>query len=204
MKLFFSKGACSLAVRIIINEIGMDSLFESVNLRTKKTESGEDFLTINPKGGVPTLELHNGEILTENAVILQYLCDKSNATGLLPQIGDFNRYQVLEWVNYVSTELHKGIGILFNQSITQELKNEIFIPLIKTKLNYVNHHLQNNQYLLGDEFRLPDAHLFVMLLWTSYFDIDLMEWKNLTRYFDTLKHRTSIEQSLKQEEIDIK
>jgi len=201
MKLFFSKGACSLVVRIVINEIGLDSKFESVNLRTKKTESGEDFLTINPKGGVPVLELPNGEILTENAIILQYLCDKSNANQLLPQVDDFNRYKVLEWLNYISTELHKGMGLLFNQAISQELKNEILIPMIKTKLNFVNHHLQNNKFLMGEKFSLPDAYLYVMLLWTSYFNVDLKEWVNLTRYFDALNHRKSIQLSLKQEGI---
>jgi glutathione S-transferase len=201
MKLYFSKGACSLVVRIIMNEIGIDSEFESVNLKTKKTESGDDFLAINPKGAVPTLKVKNSEILTENAIILQYLCDTSKATQLLPQIGDFNRYHVLEWLNYIATELHKSMATLFNPSISQELKNEIFIPLIKTKLNYVNRHLQNHQYLLSDQFTLPDAYLFVMLLWTSYFNIDLKEWDNLTQYFDTLHHRESIQHSLKQEGI---
>lgn len=200
MKLYFSKAACSLVVRIIINEIGIDSEFESVNLRTKKTASGEDFLTINSKGAVPTLDIQNGEILTENAVILQYLCDISKATQLLPPIGDFNRYHVLEWLNYISTELHKGMGVLFNPAISQELK-DIFIPIIKTKLNYVNHHLQNHHYLMGDQFTLPDAYLFVMLMWTRYFNIELSEWENLTRYFDTLHRRDAIQLSLKQEEI---
>lgn len=201
MKLYFSKGACSLVVRIVINEIGLESEYESVNLKTKKTESDNDFLTINPKGAVPTLEIAKGEILTENAIILQYLCDTSHATQLLPQLGDFNRYRVLEWLNYISTELHKGMGVLFNPSISEELKNDVFIPLIKNKLNYVNRYLQNQPYLLGEQFTLPDAYLFVMLLWTSYFNLDLKEWSNLTWYFDALKQRKSIQHALKQEGI---
>lgn len=201
MKLYFSQGACSLVVRIIINEIGIDSEFESINLKNKITASGKDFLTINPKGAVPTLALQNGKILTENAVILQYLCDTSKAVQLLPQVSDFKRYQVLEWLNYISSELHKSMGVLFNPSISQELKNEIFIPLIKNKLNYVNLHLQGSHYLLGDNFTLPDAYLFVMLLWTKHFNLDLKEWDNLARYFNTLKQRESIQQSLKQEEL---
>jgi glutathione S-transferase len=201
MKLYFSKGACSLVVRIIINEIGIDSEFESVNLKTKKTESGHDFLAINPKGAVPTLEVKNGDILTENAIILQYLCDASQATQLLPKIDDFQRYHVLEWLNYIATEIHKSMATLFNPSISQELKNDVFIPLIKTKLNYINRHMQTHHYLLGDHFTLPDAYLFVMLLWTRYFNIDLKEWENLVRYFDALHHRESIQHSLKQEGI---
>lgn len=200
MKLYYTKGACSLVVRIVINEIGLTAEFEAVNLRTKKTETGKDFLNINPKGSVPTLELNNGEVLTENAVILQYLADDSNATKLLPKVGDFKRYRVLEWINFISTELHKSIGPLFNPAMSEEMKNQILLPLIRTKLSYVDRHLQHHQYLLGDDFTLPDAYLFVMILWTSFFHIDLTEWKNLTRYFNTLNHRKSIQQSIKQEE----
>ena len=201
MKLYFSKGACSLVVRIIINEMGLPAEFESVNLKTKKTGTGKDFLSINPKGSVPTLEVDNGAILTENAVILQYLGDISKATHLLPPVGDFNRYRVLEWLNYITTELHKSIGVLFNPSITQELKNDLFIPLIKTKFDYVNQHLKDHAYLLGDEFTLPDAYLFVMLRWAAYFHFDLKEWEHLLRFFNALNQRKSVQHSLKEEEV---
>lgn len=199
MKLYYTQGACSLVTRIIINELGLECEFESVDLKTKRTETGNDFLSINSKGSVPTLQLNNGEILTENAIMLQYLADSSEAFMLLPPMNDFNRYRVLEWLNYVATELHKGIGILFNPAITAELRNQIFMPLIKAKLNYVNAHLQHHDYLLGANFTLPDAYLFVMLLWTSYFKLDLNEWEHLARYFQALKNRPSILQSLKQE-----
>ena len=199
MKLYYAPGACSLVARIIMNEIGIESAFESVNLMTKTTETGQNFFNINPKGAVPVLQLNNGDILTENAVILQYLADKSNATQLLPPTSNFERYRVLEWVNYIATELHKGIGILFNPGITQELKNDIFIPLIKSKFKYVNQHLQDHVYLLGEHFTLPDAYLFVMLRWSVYFKFDLKEWNNLNRYFTNLQDRPSIQKSLKQE-----
>lgn len=199
MKLYYAPGACSLVTRIIINEMGIESDFESVNLMTKSTETGQNFLNINPKGAVPVLQLNNGDILTENAVILQYLADTSNATQLLPAISDFERYRVLEWINYIATELHKGIGILFNPGITEALKNEFFIPLIKSKFKYVNQHLQNHIYLLGEHFTLPDAYLFVMLRWSVYFKFDLKEWSNLNRYFTALHDRASIQKSLQQE-----
>ncbi len=199
MKLYYTPGACSLVVRIIINEIGLKSEFESVNLKTKTTETGEDYLTINPKGSVPALQLKNGDILTENAVILQYLADDSKATQLLPPTTDFNRYRVLEWLTYITTELHKGIGILFNPTISEDLRNNFFIPLIKSKLSYVNNHLQQHKYLLGEQFTLPDAYLFVMLRWAIYFKIDLKEWSSLTQYFAKLSDRSSIQLSLKQE-----
>ncbi len=199
MKLYFAKGACSLAVRIILNETGMAAEYEAVDLRSKKTKTGRNYLEINPKGAVPALELDNGEVLTESAIVLQYIADTARATELLPPTGDFARYRVLEWVNYITTELHKSFGLLFNPSIPGEFKDQTLIPILKFKLNYVNQQLQNKKYLLDDHFTLPDAYLFVMLRWATYFEIDFSEWENLTRYFAALKNRPSIEQSLAQE-----
>ncbi|MDP1603837.1 MAG: glutathione transferase GstA [Legionella sp.] len=199
MKLFYAKGACSLVVRIVINEIGLTSDFEAVNLKTKKTESGGDFLAVNSKGSVPVLKLDNGKILTENAIILQYLADTSHADNLLPNIGNFKRYQVLEWVNYCTTEMHKSFSSLFNPTIPQEIKDSVFIPLIKSKLNYINNHLEHNKYLLGESFTLPDAYMFVMLMWASNFNLNLKDWEHVARYFADLKKRKSIEKSLKDE-----
>jgi glutathione S-transferase len=203
MKLFYTKGACSLVVRIVINEIGLTSEFESVNLKTKKTEVGNDFLTINPKGSVPVLQLDNGAILTENAVIIQYLADSSKADYLLPAVGNFERYQVLEWVNYTTTEIHKSFGPLFNPAISQDIKDSFFIPLIKTRFNYINTHLQQNKYLTGNNFTLPDAYMFVMLLWASHFNLNLKEWKHISRYFKELKKHKSIEKSLNDEGLNL-
>lgn len=199
MKLFYTKGACSLVVRIIINEMGLQAEYEAVDLKTKKTSTGKDFLAINPKGAVPVLQLKNGEFLTENAVILQYLADESKATHLLPKIGDLNRYRVLEWLNYITTELHKGFGALFNPTVPAEIKEQIFIPLIKAKLGYVDNHLQNSPYLIGDHFTLPDAYLFVMLRWSNYFNIDIKAQSHLWRYLTELNQRKSIQASLIQE-----
>ena len=112
MRLYYSKGACSLAVRIIINEIGTKCEYEAVDLKSKKTETGQDFLTINPKGAVPTLLTENNEILTEALVIQVYLADQFKNHQLLAPLGDFKRYRTMEWLNYVATELHKGVGIL--------------------------------------------------------------------------------------------
>lgn len=199
MKLYYTKGACSLVIRIIINELALDAEFEAVDLKTKKTETGKDFRNINPKGSVPTLQLNNGEILTENAIILQYLADKSKAKQLLPPVDDFKRYRVLEWLNYITTELHKSIGFLFNPAVTQDMKDKIILPAINNKLTYVNKHLANSKYLLGDEFTLPDAYLFVMLRWAFYFKFDFKDWEHLEKYFYLLSKRPSIETSLKQE-----
>jgi glutathione S-transferase len=199
MKLYYSKGACSLVPRIIINEIGLPCEYIAVDLKTKKTEAGEDFLKINPKGAVPTLMTNKAAVLTENAVILQYLADTNHATQLLPPINDFMRYRVLEWLNYITTELHKGFGPLFNPNVTQEMKDKIVLPILRSKFNYVNKHLENYTYLLGDNFTLPDAYLFVMLTWAKKFKFDFNEWPNISRYLLELQKRKSIQQSLKEE-----
>ncbi|CEK11184.1 glutathione transferase GstA [Legionella hackeliae] len=201
MKLFFTKGACSLAVRIVINEIGIDCDYEAVNLKTKRTEEDRDFLKINPKGAVPTLEL-DGQILTENAVIQQFLADKFQARDLLPPVGDFKRYQILEWVNFITTELHKSFSNLFNPTIPQEMKDKVYIPMIKTKLGYIDKHLKH-KFLMGEQFTLPDAYMFVMLLWAKNFKIDLSGWDHLPGYFTNLHKRPAIVKSLKEETLEI-
>lgn len=199
MKLFYKKGACSLVCRIVINEIGVAASYESVDLASKITGSGENFLMINPKGAVPVLQLDSGKILTENAVILQYLADTYKVLRLLPAVGDFERYEVLEWVNYITTEVHKSFSPLFNPAISAELKSNLFIPVIEKKFAFLNDHLKDRDYLMGEHFMLPDAYLFVMLLWAMAMKIDLKQWPHLSRYLHTLQQRPSIQESLKQE-----
>lgn len=199
MKLFFARGACSMVVRIIINEIGLKCDYVSVDLKTKKTEDNKDYLAINPKGAVPALQLDNGQIITENLVIQQYLVDEYKANKLCPPVGDINRYQILSWSNYITTELHKSFGALFNPAITQELKDKIYIPAIKQKLEFVDKQLSKHSYLAGNHFTLPDAYLFVMLTWSANFKIDLTEYSHLPHYFQELHNRESIMKSLKEE-----
>ena len=199
MKLYYSKGACSLAVRIIINEIGLTCEYESVNLKTKKTDQNQDFFQINPKGSVPVLVTDEGEILTENAIIQQYLADISQATDSLPAIGNFKRYRVLEWLNFISTDLHKAFGLLFNPATPENVNQTITIPLIKSKIAFINKHLHNHEYLMGDHFTLPDAYLFVILNWMTYFKIEIAEWSHLSHYYAELRKRPSVQQSLKEE-----
>jgi glutathione S-transferase len=202
MKLYFSKGACSLAVRILINELGIRSEFEAVDLKTKKTADGEDYLQINPKGAVPMIVTDDGHKLTENAVILQYLADVNKATQLLPMVGDFKRYEVLEWVNYITTELHKPFALLFRPLFSAEIKDSVIKPVIKQKLEFVNKELGSKTYLMGDDFTLPDCYLFVILTWSISMKMALTEYPNLVRYFDNLHKRNSVRKSLEQEGLE--
>jgi glutathione S-transferase len=203
MKLYFSKGACSLAVRIIIHEVGAKAEFEAVDIKIKKTETGEDFFKINPKGAVPVLLTDDKEILTENAAIQQYLADKYQAEKLLPPSTNFKRYRVLEWLNFAASDLHKGFGPLFNPNFPQDVKDSFVKPLLKSKFSYVNQHLQKNKYLTGEEFTLPDAYLFLLLTWLAHFDMDLKEWPELARFFNEVKNRPAVKKSLEEEGLNL-
>lgn len=203
MKLYYSKGACSLAVRIALYEMEIPCEFEAVNLKTKQTEKDVNFLTINPKGAVPALLLDNQEVLTENTVIQQYLADNYVATPLLP-IAGLRRFRILEWLNFVSTDLHKSCSPLFNAKVSEEAKNEIFKPILKSKLDFVEAHLTNNQYLMGELFSLADGYLFVVLFWLPGLKMPLADWPNLQRYFSLVQKRPMVQKALRDEGLHLK
>lgn len=194
MRLFYTPGACSQAPHIILHEAGLDHEAERVDLKEKRTETGKDYLAINPKGAVPALELDDGEILTENAVLLQYLGDRAGS-GLIPPPGDFARYRVLEWVNYITTELHKSFGPLFSPDAGDETKH-FFKKLIAKKLDYVEEQLGEGPFLMGEKLTLPDAYLFVMTDWTDKM-IGLDRWPNLAAFRARMLERPSVRQVLK-------
>ncbi len=199
MKLYYSKGACSLAVRIILHEIGAACEFESVNLKTKQTETGQNFQDINPKGSVPALVLDNQEVLTENAVIQQYLADTYKATHLLPPAPDFQRYRVLEWLNFIAADLHKGCGPLMKPALPEDIKENILRPVLNQKLRYLSQHLGQTTYLCGDQFTLADGYLFVILFWFPAFQAKWADWPVLSKYFNQLKERPAIQKALAEE-----
>ncbi len=201
MKFYYCKAACSLVVRIVLNELNLDFQDVEVDLKTKKTKSGDDFLAINAKGAVPAIRLDNGEVLTENQVILQYLADTTPGQKLLAPVGDLKRYHTLEWLNYISTELHKSMGMFFNPTLPEEVKSGFLTPIIITRFAYINEHLTKGSYFMGDHFTLPDAYLFVMLRWAHYFKMDLSAYKNLGQFMTQVLTRPSVIKSLQQEQL---
>ena len=190
MKLYYSPGACSQAPHILLHEIGLSHDAERVDLKAKKTENGGDFLAINPKGAVPALELDSGDVLTENAVILQYLGDRSSVGEVLPPLGNFRRYRVLELVNFITTELHKRFGFLFSPDPTDEMKQLVIRDLGK-KLDYIDAELGEGPFLMGDELSLPDPYLFVITGWADKF-IGLDRWPNLRAFRERMLERPSV------------
>lgn len=195
MKLYYSPGACSQAVHIVLHETGFSHDSIRVDLKSKTIADGSDYLRINPKGSVPALDLGNGEVLTENAVVLQYLGDRAGSSDLLPPLGDFRRYRVLEWTNFVATELHKGFGPLFHGAAGEDSK-QLARDLLARKFEYVDRQLGEGPYLMGDRFTLADAYLFVMLGWTRMNRIDLGRWPNLVAFRERMNQRPSVRQVL--------
>ena len=131
MKLFYSPGACSLSPHIVLLEAGLPFTLEKVNLKTKTTEKGLDFSTINSKGGVPALQLDDGRVLTEGPAVVQYLADQKPESGLAPRAGSFERYQLMEILNYITSEVHKNFSPLFNPEAAPEVKKMALANLEK-------------------------------------------------------------------------
>ena len=190
MKLYYSPGACSQAAHIVLHEIGLSHDAARVNLKSKTLDDGTSYLQVNPKGAVPALELDNGEVLTENAVIMQYLGDRSAGGDLLPPLGDFRRYRVLEWLNFVATELHKGFGPLFNPGASEDTRRLAREGVCK-KLDYVEDKLGSGPFLTGEPFTIADAYLFVITGWAAKFELGFERWPNLAVFRERVMSRKS-------------
>jgi glutathione S-transferase len=195
MKLYYSPGACSQAPHILMHEIGLHHDAERVDLKAKTLEDGSDYRAVNPKGAVPALQLDSGEVLTENAIILQYLGDRASWPEVLPPMGDFRRYRVLEWTNYITTELHKSFAPLFKPTASDETKR-FFLDVIADKLTYVDAELGNGPFLMGVDLTLPDVYLFVMIGWAEKM-IGLERWPNLAAFRERMMQRPSVRHVLK-------
>ena len=194
MKLYFAPGACSQAPHILLHEIGISHDAARVDLKSHTLEDGSSYYAVNPKGSVPALQLDSGEVLTENAVILQYLGDRS-AGDVLPPLGDFRRYRVLEVLNFITTELHKRFGILFNPEASDETKQFVTRDLRK-KLDYIDRRLGDGPFLFGDTLTLPDVYLFVIARWTEKM-IGIDEWPNLAAFRERMLGRPSVRHVLR-------
>lgn len=198
MKLYFTPGACSFASHLALCEAGLGYELEKVDLRTKKTASGADFLTINPKGYVPALVLDNGQVLTECAAILQYVGDQKPGSGLTPAATSFERYRLQEWLNFLATEVHKAFGPMFNPSATAEQKKAATEVLGK-RFDYLARTLETRPHLMGDGFTVADGYLFTLLRWTKFTGIDLSKWPALMAYVEKIGERPAVKAAMKKE-----
>ncbi len=198
MKLYYSPGACSLSTHIAMLEAGL--AFEPVLASTKThlLKDGTDYHTINPLGYVPLLELDDGTRLSEVAAILQYIADQAPASGLAPQSGTLARYQLMSWLNFVATELHKGFSPLFNQSTP-----EVYKPLCKSHLlerfAWVNTHLQRRSYVMGDSYTVVDMYLFNVSNWARVVDLKLSDFEQLLEWRKHIAERPAVRAAMKAE-----
>jgi glutathione S-transferase len=198
MKLYYAPGACSLSPHIILNELGLPFEKVKVDNRAKTLEGGGDFLQVNPLGYVPVLELDDGTRITEGPAIVQYLADKAPAKGLAPANGTLERTRLQTWLNFVTSELHKGFSPLFNPAMPEEAK-KIFREKLGTRFAYVDKHLANNEYLLGKTFSVADAYLFVVSNWARAVDVDLAPYANVLAYRKRVGARPAVQAAMKAE-----
>ena len=198
MKLYYSPGACSLSPHIALHEAGLAHELVKVDLKAKKTETGEDFAKINPKNQVPALMLDNGELLTEGPVIVQAIADKASAKNLAPARDSAERYKLLEWLNFITGELHKNFSPLFNPAIPDEVKN-FFRDRIMSKFKYIDAQLAGRDYLMGKQFTVADGYLFTMLCWADRMNFDLSALPNLVAYKARVAARPKVQEALTKE-----
>jgi glutathione S-transferase len=198
MKLYYSPGTCALSPHIVLLEAGLPFTLEKTDLKSKKTEKGTDYLTINSKGYVPALQLDDGQVLTEGPAIVQYLADQRPDSGLAPRAGTLERYRLMEMLNFISTELHKSFSPLFNPSASPDWKKAATESVGK-RFDWLVAHIGDKKYLFGDNFTVADAYLFTILGWTRHAHIDLARWPALEAYQSRVGHRPKVQEALKAE-----
>ncbi len=200
MKLYFSPGACSLASHIVIRELSLPVSLMKVDLSTKKFGNDEDYLVINKKGYVPALEFDDGTLLTEGVAILQFLADQKPEANLAPANGTRERYKLQEWLTFIASEIHKSYSPLFDGS-TPEQTRKASLEKLDKRYDYVAEQLAQRDFLLGDQFTVADAYLFITMLWADKFSVDLAKWPTLKDYKDRIAGRTSVQEALAAEKI---
>jgi glutathione S-transferase len=198
MKLYYSPGACSLSPHIALLEAGLPHDLVKVDLRAKKLENGDDYLKINPKGQVPALALDNGDLVTEGPVIVQMIADKVSAKNLAPARDSAERYKLLEWLNFISAELHKNFGPMFSPVLADDAK-AFFKDRVMGKFKYVDGALAGHDYLMGKQFTVADGYLFTMLSWADRMKFDLSAMPNLLAYKARVAARPKVQEAMNKE-----
>lgn len=198
MKLYYAPGACSLSPHIVACEAELPIELIKVNLQSKRTEANEDFLQINPNGYVPALVLDDGNKLTEGPAIVQYLADQVPEKHLVPPAGSFERYRLQQWLNFISTELHKSFSPLFNPSVPEEVK-QWAKNLLTKRLDTTAQHLESQPFLLGENFTVADAYLFVILSWRKHVGLETPPRPALDQYADKIAARPAVQKAMSEE-----
>ncbi len=198
MKLYYSPGACSLAPHIVLHESGLPFTLVKADLKAHKLEDGSDYYPVAPKGQVPLLELDNGERLSEGPVISQYVADQAPAKNLAPANGTMARYRVQEWLNFITSEIHKSFSPLFNPDSSADAKEAAKAYLAK-RFGFIDQHLAGKSYLMGDTFTVPDAYLFTVANWGQWVGVDIGQWPHVKAHHARVAARPKVQEALKAE-----
>ena len=195
MKLYYSPGACSLSPHIALREAGLTFTLEKVDLKTKKLAGGGDYLAVNAKGYVPALQLDDGSILTEGPAIVQYIADQKPQSALAPAAGTVERYRLAEWLNFITSEIHKSYSPLFNPDAAPAWKEAARANIAK-RLDVIERHLDGRTYLLGERFTVADGYLFTVLNWSGWTKFDLSKWPRVQAYLARVAERPKVREAL--------
>jgi glutathione S-transferase len=195
MKLYYAPGACSLAPHIVLREAGIAFSLEQVDLATRRTAGGADFLAVSPNGYVPALEIEPGFVLTEGPAITQLIADKAPGAQLAPANGTPERYQLQSWLNFITAEIHKGFSPLFKPAMLDEAK-ALFLAQLGQRFDVVERHLTQNDYLMGERFTIADAYLFVTTNWAGYLNISLERWPAINAFRARVASRPAVQAAM--------
>lgn len=198
MKLYYSPGACSLSPHIALREAGLPFDMQKVDLNSKQMEGGGDFTAVNAKGYVPALALDDGQMLTEGPAIVQYIADQRPESGLAPKAGTLERYRLMEWLNFIASELHKTFAPLFHPEVAAEWR-QAARDRIAQRLDIVEKHLHGKDYLMGKQFTVADGYLFTVLNWSKFVGFDLGKWPLVQAYLARVAARPKVQEALKAE-----
>jgi len=198
MKLYYSPGACSLSPHIVLREAGLPFDLVRVDVKTKKLADGGDYFAVNPKGQVPALVLDDGDVLTEGPVIVQFVADTAGNTKLAPAAGSRARLRLQEWLNYITSELHKTFAPLFRPDTPTEFKTIAKANLMR-QFVYLDKALAGKDYLLGKDFSAADAYLFTIMNWRKFHHLDIAQFPNLTAYLDRVAARPKVKEAMQAE-----
>jgi glutathione S-transferase len=198
MKLYYAPAACSLAPHIAAREAGLPLEIEKVDVAGKKLADGSDYFAVNPKGAVPALRLDDGSVLTENAVLLQYLAEQAPQSGLLPPAGSIERWRLLELVNFIATEVHKGYGPLWNPAVAPDVR-EATVAALGKKFDFLERQLGDKPWFTGERFTIADAYAYAVLNWTRFHKIDTSRWPGLESFLARAAERPGVQAALREE-----
>lgn len=199
MKLYYAPAYCSQAVHIALREAGLAFELVQVDTVAARASDGADFRAINPRGYVPVLELDDGSRHTEVAALLQYVGDLAPATGLMPAAGSRERFEVLQWLTFVSSELHKGFSPWLFHKDTADSTRRAVRDRLKLRIGDVDARLADRAWLVGDRFTVADAYAFTILGWAPMVGMGLSPWPHVQAWRDRVRARPAVRAALRAE-----